>query len=325
MIVFIPPSTSASRHEFQAETEELILPVWLPFTLAGALFQTWRTALQQRLRGRLSVGAAGLVRYLYAIPVGLVMLSAYCGAVGSWPPVPTAGFVVGCAAGGLSQVFGTVLLIMAFGHRNFAVGTAYSKTDAVQAAVIAWVLFGQRLEPAAWAGIAAGVAGVLVLSLAGRGLHPAALLRATVQPAALCGLGAGTGFAAAGIGIKAAVGALDAPDPILAALFALVVTNTLQTLMQGAWMLWREPLGLRSAFTAWRSALWVGVLSAAGSACWFISFALAPVALVRTVGQVEMIFTLSFSRFYLRETLGAADIAGLCLVMAGALLVLAFH
>ena len=325
MIVLIPASTPASLREFQADAEELILPAWLPFTLAAALFQTWRTALQQRLRGQLSVGAAGLVRYLYAIPVGLLMLSVYCVAAASRPPAPTAGFVIGCAAGGLSQVLGTVLLIMAFGYRNFAVGTAYSKTDAVQAAVIAWVLFGQRLEPAAWAGIAVGVAGVLVLSLAGRGLHPAALLRATAQPAALCGLGAGAGFAAAGIGIKAAVGALDAPDSILAALFALVVTNTLQTLMQGTWMLWREPTGLRSAFTAWRSAAWVGVLSAAGSACWFISFALAPVALVRTVGQVEMVFTLSFSRFYLRETLRPADIAGLCLIVAGVLLVLAFH
>ncbi len=301
------------------------MPVWLPFTLVGALFQTWRTALQQRLRGRLSVGAAGLVRYLYAIPVGLLMLGAYCAAASAWPPVPTAGFILGCAAGGLGQVLGTVLLIMAFGHRNFAVGTAYSKTDAVQAAVIAWVLFGQRLEAAAWIGIGVGVAGVLVLSLAGRGLHPAALLRATVQPAALCGLGAGAGFAAAGTGIKAAVQSLNAPDTVLAAIFALVVTNTLQTVMQGGWMLWREPAGLRSAFTAWRSAAWVGVLSAAGSACWFISFALAPVALVRTVGQVEMVFTLSFSRFYLRETLRPADVAGLCLIVAGVVIVLAVH
>jgi drug/metabolite transporter (DMT)-like permease len=35
-----------------------------------------------------------------------------------------------------------------------------------------------------------------------------------------------------------------------------------------------------------------------------------------------MVFTLAFSRFYLRETLRRADVAGLLLVVAGVLLVL---
>ena len=302
-----------------------MVPLWLPITVTAALFQTWRTALQQRLRGRLSVGTAGLVRYLYAVPVGVVFLGLYCGMTGGRPPWPTAGFLAGCAVGGVGQVLGTVLLIMAFGHRNFAVGTAYSKTDAVQAAVLAAVLSHEVLAPLAWVGIGVGVAGVLVLSLAGRGVRPAELLRASVQPAALCGLGAGTGFAVAGVAIKAATGASGATDPLLAALFALVVTNTLQTAMQGAWMAWREPAGLRAAFTEWRSAVWVGVLSASGSACWFAGFALAPVALVRTVGQVEMVFTLLFSRFYLREVLRPGDVAGLGLIVFGVAMVLLFH
>ena len=165
----------------------------------------------------------------------------------------------------------------------------------------------------------------MTLSLAGRGLHPGTLLRATIQPAALCGLGAGTGFAVAGVGMKAASVLLAASDTILGALFALVVTNVLQTLMQGGYMAWREPAGLRAAFTSWRSSAWVGALSAAGSACWFTGFALAPVALVRTVGQVEMVFTLLFSRFYLHETLRRADVAGLVLIVCGVVLVLLFH
>ena len=303
----------------------MIVPLWLPITFTAALFQTWRTALQQKLRGTLSVSTAGLVRYLYAIPVGAIFLLIYCLATGQTPPTPTPGFLLGAAIGGLGQIAGTSLLIMAFGYRNFAVGTAYSKTDAVQAAVVASLLLGERLSPWAWVGIGIGVAGVLTLSLAARGLRPSELLRATVQPAALCGLGAGTGFAVAGVGIKAATLSLHSTDAILAALSALVVTNTLQTLMQGGWMAWHEPSGLRAAFTAWRSAVWVGVLSASGSACWFASFALAPVALVRTVGQVEMVFTLLFSRYYLNETLRRADVAGLALIVAGVVVVLIAH
>ena len=109
---------------------------------------------------------------------------------------------------------------------------------------------------------------------------------------------------------------------MLNALLALVVTNFLQSLMQGGWLAWRQPTQLRAAFTSWRSACWVGALSACGSACWYTAFAMAPVALVRVVGQFEMVFTLLFSRFYLKETLRRADLSGLALVVAGVLLVL---
>ena len=299
------------------------MPLWIPITLVAALFQTWRTALQQRLRGQLSVGAAGLVRYLYAVPVGAALLAADLALTGARLPAPNGAFLLGCMGAGLAQIVGTSLLIMAFGYRNFAVGTAYSKTDSVQAALVAWLLLREALAPLAWLGIGVGLAGVLVLSLAGRTTET--LLRATLQPAALCGLGAGAAFALSGVGIKVATGALDGTTPVLAALCALVVTNTLQTVAQGGFMAWQQPAGLRAAFTTWRHSMWVGALSALGSACWFTGFALAPVALVRTVGQVEMVFTVLFSRFYLHEDLRRSDLAGLLLIVGGVLLVLLFH
>ena len=46
-----------------------------------------------------------------------------------------------------------------------------------------------------------------------------------------------------------------------------------------------------------------------------------PGRLVRSVGQVEIVFTLLFSRFYLKETLRPCDIAGLALVVGGVLLI----
>ena len=45
------------------------------------------------------------------------------------------------------------------------------------------------------------------------------------------------------------------------------------------------------------------------------------VALVRSVGQVEIVFTLLFSRFYLKEKLKQGDVAGLILVVAGVLFI----
>jgi drug/metabolite transporter (DMT)-like permease len=299
-----------------------VIEAWIPVVVAAALFQTWRTALQQKLRGRLGVNATGFVRYVYALPTGFALLGLAAWASPSAMPVIDTRFVVQCGLGGLLQIIGTTLLIMAFGYRNFAVGTAYSKTESVQGAIIGAIVLGEALGALAWIGIGVGVVGVLVLSLAGRGLKPRELLRATVQPAALCGLGAGFCFTCTGLFIRVATRGLHSSDVVLAALMALVTTNLLQTVMQGGYLAWREPLQFRAAFVTWRSSAWVGTLSACGSACWFFGFASAPVALVRALGQIEMVFTLAFSRFYLRETLRRADVAGLVLVVGGVLLVL---
>lgn len=297
------------------------MALWIPAALCAALFQTWRTALQQKLRHLLSINGAGFVRFLYGAPTALVLLGLCLAVTGLPLPAPNPAFVLLCAIGGLAQIVGTNLLIMAFGYRNFAVGTAYSKTETAQTAAIAWIVLHETLKPLAWFGILLGLSGVLTLSLAGRGLRWREVAEATGQPAALCGLGAGLFFAATGVTIKLANQALSGPSIVLRALFVLLVTNTLQTVMQGGWLAMREPRELRKAFTTWKSSCWAGTLSACGSACWFTAFALAPVALVRAVGQVEVVFTLLFSRFYLKETLRRSDVLGLLLVVCGVMLI----
>ena len=299
------------------------MPIWIPVTLAAALFQSWRTATQQKLRHILSVNGAGFVRYLYGAPTALVLLTAALWITGAKLPAPSGWTLLWATTGGLTQILATNLLIMAFGFRNFAVGTAYSKTEAAQSAIVAWVLLRETIRPAAIVGICVGLCGVMTLSLAGRGLKPRELLAATVQPAALCGLGAGFLFAFTTVFIKLGDRSVDSPSVFVRALFVLVLTNTLQTLMQGGWLAWREPEELGKALTTWRSSSLVGTLSACGSACWFTAFALTEVALVRSVGQVEIVFTLLFSRLYLKETLRPGDVAGLALVVGGVLLIVA--
>jgi len=300
----------------------ILSPLWLPATLAAALFQTWRTALQQKLRGELSVNAAAVVRYLYGVPVGLALLGLYLLCFGGTLPALNPWFLLLAALGGLGQILGTNLLIMAFGFRGFAVGTAYAKTEAVQGALLALLLLGERISGLSTLGILIGVGGVLWLSLAGRTAGWGELLRATLQPAAICGLTAGFFFALTSVLIKAANLALPGDDAILRALVTLVVANLLQTLMQGGWLLLREPAQARAVFLTWRTSAQVGALSACGSACWFTAFALAPVALVRAVGQVEILFTLLFSRFYLQERPSRTEILGALTVVLGVVLVL---
>ena len=217
------------------------MPLWIPITVAAALFQCWRTAMQQKLRHLLSVNGAGFVRYLYGAPTALVLFIVALLITGLPVPAPNWRFLVYCIAGGLMQILATNLLIMSFGYRNFAVGTAYSKTETAQSAIVALIVLHEVLRPLAWVGICVGLVGVMTLSLAGRGMKPRELAAATVQPAALAGLGAGFLFAFTTVFIKLANQALSGPSLFVRALFALVVTNTLQTLMQGGFLAWREP------------------------------------------------------------------------------------
>jgi drug/metabolite transporter (DMT)-like permease len=296
------------------------MPLWIPIAVTAALFQCWRTATQQKLRHVLSVNGAGFVRFLYGAPVALAFLLMALHASGASLPSARPAMLAYAAAGGLCQILATNLLIMAFGFRNFAVGTAYSKTETAQSGIIALLVLGEALRPLAWVGIAVGGAGVLTLSLCGGSMRPRELAAATIQPAALCGLAAGFFFALTTVFIKLASQA-TAGSVLVRALFVLFVTTLLQTLMQGSFLAWRHPTELRKALTTWRSSSWVGVLSAAGSACWFTGFTMTDVALVRAVGQVEVLFTLLFSRFYLHERLRRHEIAGLLLVVLGVLLI----
>jgi drug/metabolite transporter (DMT)-like permease len=292
--------------------------IWLPATLLAGLFQAWRTAVQQRVRADLSVNAAGLVRYLYGFPVAAVLLALYMGWRGESLPAIGASFLPFALLGGFAQVIGTLLLILAFGHRNYVVGTAYAKTEAVQGAVLAMILLGELLSPLTWVGISVGVAGVVVLSSGGQRMRFADL----AQPAALCGLGAGFSFALTSIFVKRATFAVATEDKVFAALITLVVVLFLQLLMQGAYVVLRERDQIAPVFRTWRVSGQVGLLAALGSACWFTGFATAPVALVRAVGQVEVIFTLGFGRFYLKEPLARSEGIGLLLVAAGVVLAL---
>jgi drug/metabolite transporter (DMT)-like permease len=303
-------------------SNDMSFPIWLPATLMAGGVQAWRTAVQRRVSHSLSLNAAGLVRYLYGLPFTILLLGGYRLLFPGPLPAPDPSFLLFCLGGGLAQIIATNLLIMAFAHRNFVVGTAYSKTEAVQGAFLSFLLMGERLHPLAWAGIGCGVMGVMLLSTGGKRMGPLDFLRALGQPAALTGIASGFFFALTAIGVRRATQQVGSHDPILAALIVLVATVSAQVVMQGGYVLLREREQMVRVFRSWRVSGQVGLLSSLGSACWFSGFATAPVALVRIVGQIEVAFTLGFGHFYLGERMARSEIMGLMLVASGVVLAL---
>lgn len=300
-----------------------IAPVAIAAALLAGLFQAWRTAVQQRLRAELTVSGAGLVRYAYGAPVGLLLAYTYLHWQGQEVPALNPAFLVFATAGGLAQILGTNALISAFGERGFVAGTAFSKTEALQAALFSLVVLGERLAPLVWLAIAAGVSGVVVLAVGGKGGGLRTLREQLAERGAVLGLLSGACFAITGVLVKLATEQLPTGDPVAAALVTLVVVLTLQTVMHGGWVLMREPATLRAIVRTWRTSSQVGLLAALGSACWFTGFATAPVAFVRLLGQVEIVFTLGFGHWYLRERVRRHEAGGLLLVTLGVVLALA--
>lgn len=300
------------------------MTIWVPATLFAGALQAWRTAVQRRVSKGMSVNAAGLVRYLYGLPFAFAIAGTY-----HWLIAPAAfpaigsHFLMFCAAGGIAQIVATNLLLMAFEERNFVVGTAYSKTEAVQSALLSVLLLGDRLAPLVWLGIASGVAGVMILSTGGKRMGPRDLFRAIGQKCAIYGIASGLFFALTTIGIRRATMEIGTDDHIRAGVLTLAATVSIQTILQGGYLVWRERDQVALVFANWRVAGQVGMMSSLGSACWFTAFASAPVALVRIVGQIEIAFTMAFAHFYLGERMARSECVGLILVAIGVVLALA--
>lgn len=287
--------------------------MWVVVTMVAAVCQTARTAAQQRLRSLLSVNGAGFVRYAYGAPIALVAVAVIAATHGL--PTPPTRFWPLVAGAGLAQIVGTNALIRSFDLRNFAIGTVYAKTEVVQVAVFSALLLDEPLGALGWLASLIVVAGIVVLMMGGKG-HASALTRIG-DPAALMGLLAGGSFALASVAIRAANRSLGDDPAVVRALLTLAVMNSIQTVLQGAYLGVRQPGQLRLAARHWRSSAVVGVLSVSGSAGWSIAFALQNAAQVRTVGQVELLLTFAVSRWWLHERHQPRDYWASALVLCG--------
>ena len=294
--------------------------MWIPITLAAATFQILRTSRQHVLRHTLTVNGAGFVRYGFGFPLAVIVAVITFGVVGEPLPVAPWRFWPMIAGAGMAQILGTLALIRAFDLRDFAIGTVYSKTEVIIVAIVSTVVLGEALRPLGW--VAAGVCMVGVAWLAApRRVRD--LVSSAADPAALMGVLAATGLAAAAVGIRAASNSLGDDPAWNRAMFTLVVMLGIQTTVNGAQLLATDPTELGNVARQWRAALPVGALSLCGSAGWALAVTLANAAKVRTLGQIEIVLAFAISAFWLHEHHTRAEYAASALVLLGVIGVVA--
>jgi drug/metabolite transporter (DMT)-like permease len=215
--------------------------------------------------------------------------------------------------GGLAQVLATVCVVKLFQSRNFAVGITLKKSEAVLAVLVGLVLLGEGVRWPVFAAIALGVVGVVLLSKAPNAGAPGQ--QALFNRGVALGLGAGLLFAVSAVCYRGATLQVDTADVWLRAGVTLCAVTAAQTLGMALWLRWRAPGQISAVIGAWRVALWTGILSMAGSFGWFLAFTLQTAALVKAVGQVELLFSLLISMLVFGERSTGRELAGMALLL----------
>jgi drug/metabolite transporter (DMT)-like permease len=294
------------------------LELWIPITFAAAFLQNLRTALQQQLTSVLDATEASYVRFCYAVPFAWMYLAVLIW-VGFRPPELSWDFGGHVLIGAVCQILGTVALIRSFQTRNFAVGTAYSKTETVQAALFAAVIMGESMNPVALTGILVSLLGVVLLSTP-EGWR--ALLHLGPGPALWYGVGAGAGFGISAVLYRGAALSLPTGDFLVRASITLVAATTIPTVGMGVYLFLRNRNSLRLVGQVWKRGVWVGLAGMLASAGWFTAMTLERAAYVRALGQVELLFAFFVTLVIFREKVRMSELLGAAAVIFGLVLLL---
>jgi drug/metabolite transporter (DMT)-like permease len=289
--------------------------LWALFTVIAAFSQTVRNAAQRQLTATLGTVGATHVRFLFGFPFALMFLAGVLIAGGASLPRPGVIYWPWVIAGALAQIAATALMLAAMNQRSFVVTIAYIKTEPVQVALFGLVLLGDAVTPWLALAILVATAGVVVMSLkpgtSAGGMRPT-----------LAGLAAGAMFGLSAVGFRGAILSLGLPSYLMAATFTLVIGLLLQSVLLSAYLGLRDPAVLKAIMRSWRPSLFAGFMGALASQFWFLAFALATAASVRTLALVEVLFAQAISRLVFKQPTSRRETVGIVLIVIGCTLLI---
>jgi len=289
--------------------------LWAVFTLLAAAAQTARNAMQRELTATLGTVGATHVRFLFGFPFALfVFLPGVMFFAGYSLPSPPAIFWPWVVAGAVTQIAATATMLSVMGERSFVVAYAYIKTEPVQVALFGLIFLHDKVTPLTAAAIIIATAGVIVISL-----KPGASKVSTKRSTAI-GIASGALFALSAIGYRGAILSLNLPHFVMAATFTLAIGLVMQAAMLTLYLLLREPKVLGNIMRAWKPSLFAGFMGAFASEFWFLAFAIATAASVRTLALVEVLFAQGVTHLVFKEPTTNRELGGVVLVELGVLL-----
>jgi drug/metabolite transporter (DMT)-like permease len=289
--------------------------LWVVFTIIAAFSQTLRNAMQRELTVTLGTVGATHVRFLFGLPFVLIFLLGVHLASGAPLPSPGLDFWPWAILGAFSQVAATALMLAAMNERSFVVTIAYIKTEPIQVAVFGLLFLGDRLTWPMMTAIVVATAGVVIMSTKSSGIVGG------IRPT-LIGLASGGMFALSTIGFRGGILDLRTSNFVMAATLTLAVGIVMQALLLSLYLWLRNPDVMRAIARAWRPSLSAGLAGAVASQFWFLAFALATAASVRTLALIEVLFAQLIARFTFGQRTSAREALGMLFVVGGVALLL---
>jgi drug/metabolite transporter (DMT)-like permease len=290
--------------------------LWIPFTLLAAAGQTARNAMQRELTTALGTVGATHVRFLFGFPFALIFLAGVLMATGLSLPTPPLVFWPWVVLGAGAQIVATATMLATMNDRSFVVTIAYIKTEAIQAALFGLIFLGDRVTLGMVAAILVATAGVVAMSLKGRGAAEGGY-----KPV-LLGLFSGAMFALSAVGYRGAILSLGLPSFVLAATFTVTIGLMMQAGLLTLYLALRDRAVLAAIVKAWRPSVLAGFMGATASEFWFLAFALTSVANVRTLALVEVLFAQAISYFVFKQATTKRDTLGVALIVLGVALLI---
>lgn len=292
--------------------------LWAVFTVIAAFFQTLRNAMQRELTTALGTVGATHVRFLFGFPFALIFLAGLV--LGTHVPLPHPGwrFWPWVIDGAFAQIAATATMLMAMGERSFVVTIAYIKTEPIQVAVFGLIFLGDAVSLPLMTAIIIATAGVLIMSIKPGGMVGG------IKPT-LIGLFSGGLFALSAIGFRGAILDLRLPNFVMAATFTLVVGLLIQAVVLSLYLWLRQPAVMTAIAKAWKRSLFAGFMGALASQFWFLAFALATAASVRTLALIEVLFAQLVARYAFGQKTTTREAIGMVFVVAGVVLLILEH
>ena len=293
--------------------------IWIFFTIMAAFMQAWRNAFQKQLSTTVDAYGVTLARFIGATPLAVLYLLLLYHFQPVIHSISISSFgtrfwlYIGMVA--VSQILATILMVKLFQQKNYAIGVGLAKSEAILAAIIGVAVLGVQLSWLGWLGVLVGAVAVFLLS----GARSMATLS---WPTLWTGLASGLCFAIASLMVREASLELSQLPFLHRAGWVLLCAISLQNLLLLVWLSIKSPKTLAAMRQRKGLTVRVSLASFLGSLGWFSAMSLQSVPLVKTLGQIEVLFTLLISLYFFKEKLVKTDHAGLWLVMLGAVLVI---
>src|SRR5947208_3426252 len=116
-----------------------------------------------------------------------------------------------------------------------------------------------------------------------------------------------------------------AATALMPATFTLAIGLLLQSGLLSLYLAARDRAVLTAIVRAWRPSLLAGFLGALASQFWFLAFALASAANVRTLALIEVLFAQAISRFVFQQATTPREAFGIVLIVIGVALLIWAH